>query len=70
MHFAHKEFVIDITGVLLADGQSCRMGYDKASIEVNGKSPFSRSLELLLKHFQAVIIAGNRLDLANRATCR
>jgi molybdopterin-guanine dinucleotide biosynthesis protein A len=64
MHISHNEFMDDITGVLLAGGKSRRMGYDKALIEVGGETLFSRSLDLLRRHFQAVIISGDRPDLA------
>ncbi len=53
----------DVTGVLLAGGKSRRMGQDKAVLELDGKSLFDRSLELLLSFFSTVIIAGDRPDL-------
>jgi molybdopterin-guanine dinucleotide biosynthesis protein A len=64
MHVPLNASMADITGVLLAGGLSRRMGFDKACIKVGGQPLFSRSLELLRSHFQTVLIAGNRPDLA------
>lgn len=54
----------DVTGVLLAGGQSRRMGQDKALLKFNGQPLFERSLALLHRFFSKVIIAGDRPDLA------
>ena len=54
----------DVTGILLAGGQSRRMGQDKARIEFDGKMLFTRSLALLQRYFPKVLIAGDRPDLA------
>jgi len=54
----------DVTGILLAGGQSRRMGQDKARIEFDGEMLFSRSLALLQRYFPKALIAGDRPDLA------
>lgn len=68
MQNAHNEIdkaaTADVTGVLLAGGQSRRMGYDKARIEMAGHTLVSRSLDLLCRYFTQVLIAGDRPDLA------
>ena len=37
----------DITGVILAGGQSSRMGFNKAEAEMNGESMLVRMIEKL-----------------------
>lgn len=64
MQNSHNDLMEDVTGVLLAGGKSRRMGYDKAYIEVEGRSLLSISLELLRHYFSRVLIAGDRPDLA------
>ena len=56
--------VDDVTGVILAGGRSSRMGRDKATLEVAGAPLFERVLSVLLDFFDAVLIAGDRPDLA------
>lgn len=60
----HVDLITDVTGVLLAGGKSLRMGYDKANIEVSGKTLAARSLDLLRQYFSEILIAGDRPDLA------
>lgn len=64
MQISHNEKIADTTGVLLVGGKSGRMGRDKASIELSGRTLFSLALEFLRQHFVTVIIAGDRPDLA------
>jgi molybdopterin-guanine dinucleotide biosynthesis protein A len=64
MHISHNEFIDNTTGVLLAGGKSRRMGYDKTRIELAGQKLLSRPLNMLCQHFAAVLIAGDRPDLA------
>lgn len=53
----------DVTGVLLAGGQSRRMGQDKALLQLNGLTLFERSLQLLKQFCRQILIAGDRSDL-------
>lgn len=54
----------DITGVLLAGGQSSRMGRDKATLAMAGQRLSDRTLAMLRGLFARVLIAGDRPDLA------
>lgn len=54
----------DVTGVILAGGRSSRMGRDKATLELAGATLFKRTLEVLRSCLPAVLIAGDRPDLA------
>ena len=54
----------DVTGVLLAGGQSQRMGRDKATLPVGGVPLYRRGLTVLQGLFGQVLIAGDRPDLA------
>ncbi|GKS59113.1 hypothetical protein YTPLAS18_26400 [Nitrospira sp.] len=47
----------DITALLVAGGQSRRMGQDKRFLEVGGRSLFGRALDVLEKVFNAVMIS-------------
>ena len=55
----------DVTGVLLAGGQSQRMGRDKATLPVGGVPLYRRALTVLRSLFAQVLIAGDRPDLAD-----
>lgn len=54
----------DVTGVILAGGQSKRMGQDKAQLQISGQTLFTRMLDLMQSLFPHVIIAGDRPDLS------
>jgi molybdopterin-guanine dinucleotide biosynthesis protein A len=54
----------NVTGVILAGGRSSRMGRDKATLDVAGMPLFERVLAVLHEFFSAVLIAGDRPDLA------
>ena len=47
------------TGVVLAGGQSSRMGRDKATMEVDGKTMLDRTVELLRPHTREVLVIGD-----------
>ena len=47
------------TGVVLAGGQSSRMGRDKALIEVDGRTMLERGIELLRPHAREVLVIGD-----------
>ncbi len=51
-----KNILNDITGAILAGGQSTRMGQDKALLTLNGKSFIQRIAEELQKIFTDVIV--------------
>lgn len=46
------------TGVVLAGGQSSRMGRDKALIEVQGRSMLDRALDMLDRHSAELLVIG------------
>lgn len=52
----------DVTGVILAGGQSKRMGSNKAFIEVRGLPIIERTVALFNKIFNDVIIAANDVE--------
>lgn len=54
----------DVTGVMLAGGKSFRMGRDKATLEISGRTLADRMLDLLQSFFPRTIIVGDRPDLA------
>jgi molybdopterin-guanine dinucleotide biosynthesis protein A len=47
------------TGVVLAGGQSSRMGRDKALIEINGRTLLDRALDKLEPHVQELLVIGD-----------
>jgi molybdopterin-guanine dinucleotide biosynthesis protein A len=52
----------DITGVVLAGGNSGRMGQDKALMQVNGKSLIRYAVDILHQVCGKVIISANKPD--------
>lgn len=64
MQNTHDEKYPDVTGVILAGGNSSRMGQDKATLRLEGVSLFERTLQTFQKLFQNILIAGDRPDLA------
>jgi molybdopterin-guanine dinucleotide biosynthesis protein B/molybdopterin-guanine dinucleotide biosynthesis protein len=64
MQNPHNEKYPDLTGVILAGGQSRRMGQDKARMQIVGRSMFERALDVLQKFCANILIAGDRPDLA------
>lgn len=55
----------DVTGVILAGGQSSRMGRDKATLEIGGSSMFEHIAGVFSELFVSNLIAGDRPDLAH-----
>ncbi|MDX9708024.1 MAG: molybdenum cofactor guanylyltransferase [Trichloromonas sp.] len=53
----------DVTGVILAGGRSRRMGRDKATLEIGGRSLIAGIAELFGRLFSKTLIAGERPDL-------
>ncbi len=55
----------DITGVILAGGRSRRMGRDKATLALAGRTLFERAHDAFEPVFTQILIAGDRPDLAS-----
>jgi molybdopterin-guanine dinucleotide biosynthesis protein A len=55
----------DITGVILAGGESQRMGFDKALLTLNDETFISKIYKVLSSLFEKVIIAANDKDKYN-----
>lgn len=47
------------TGAVLAGGRSSRMGRDKASVELNGRTLLQRSIDLLAPHVDDILVIGD-----------
>lgn len=58
------DLITDTTGVILAGGQSRRMGRDKATLDWQGRTLFEGVLAALQACLPQVVIAGDRPDLA------
>jgi len=50
---------MQITGIILAGGQSTRMGTDKALIQINGKTLLENAIAICKPHCQKIIISSN-----------
>jgi molybdopterin-guanine dinucleotide biosynthesis protein A len=55
-----REFIKDCTGVILAGGENTRMPVSKAFIEVDGEEIIDRSLGIMRRLFNEVVIVTNR----------
>jgi len=53
------------TGVVLAGGRSSRMGRDKASIELGGRTLLQRAINLLAPHADDLLVIGNSVAHAD-----
>lgn len=52
----------DITGVILVGGKSCRMGRDKAFLQIAGKTLFERVLAVFIESFDRILLVGDRAE--------
>ncbi len=59
----NKDAVLAVQGFVLAGGKSSRMGVDKATLTVGGRSMVSIAVETLRQVCGEVSIVGNRQDL-------
>ena len=50
---------MQITGIILAGGQSTRMGTDKVLLEINEKTLLERAIELVQPLSETVLISSN-----------
>jgi len=50
----------DITGVILVGGKSCRMGRDKAFLEIEGKTMFEKIFDAFSENFSRIVLIGDR----------
>jgi len=49
----------DLSAVILAGGQSRRLGMDKTALRIGGKTLLARLVELLAPHYHEVIVVSN-----------
>lgn len=66
---AHTK-IEDVTGVILAGGSSCRMGKNKALLEVDGSPIITRAYRTLAGLFREVIVVTNSLMDYDFLPCR
>jgi len=50
---------MQITGIILAGGKSKRMGTDKASLKLNGRTLLERCIELIHPYCETILISSN-----------
>jgi molybdopterin-guanine dinucleotide biosynthesis protein A len=70
MQISHNQQLTDhsdISGVILAGGRSRRMGRDKATLPIAGRTLFERAYDAFAPVFEQILIAGDRPDLASAA---
>ena len=60
----------DITAAILAGGQSSRMGFNKAFIEIENRPIIERSVKLLKGLFRDVIVIANEVPVYERLDVR
>jgi len=68
--FSSADKIEGVTGVILAGGESSRMGRNKALMEVDGEAIIARSYRILASLFHEVIVVTNSPDAYNFLPCR
>jgi molybdopterin-guanine dinucleotide biosynthesis protein A len=56
---------MQITGIILAGGQSSRMGTDKAMLQINGKALLEKAIEICRPVCHEILISSNNSDHEN-----